>query len=122
MWDALSDELALASADILRSESRGIRDHIVLSQIRDFPFRRLLRLEVLLASRYISSGRTLRKTRPLPSNGYMQTTQKTLLPILLYLQRRCIETKVTRLLPACRLNVFTETLLSNGSTCHDMFS
>jgi hypothetical protein len=36
--------LALASAVILGSESRGTRDHILLSQIRDFPFCRLLRL------------------------------------------------------------------------------
>jgi hypothetical protein len=36
--------LALSSAVILGSESRGTRDHILLSQIRDFPFRRLLRL------------------------------------------------------------------------------
>jgi membrane-associated phospholipid phosphatase len=36
--------LALASAVILGSESRGTCDHILLSQIRDFPFRRLLRL------------------------------------------------------------------------------
>jgi hypothetical protein len=36
--------LALASAVILGSESRGTRDHILLSQIRDFPFRGLLRL------------------------------------------------------------------------------
>jgi hypothetical protein len=36
--------LALASAVIFGSESRGTRDHILLSQIRDFPFRRLLRL------------------------------------------------------------------------------
>jgi hypothetical protein len=36
--------LALASAVILRSEPLGTRDHILLSQIRDFPFRRLLRL------------------------------------------------------------------------------
>jgi hypothetical protein len=36
--------LALASGVILGSESRGTRDHILLSQIRDFPFRRLLRL------------------------------------------------------------------------------
>jgi hypothetical protein len=35
--------LAFASAVILGSESRGTRDHILLSQIRDFPFRRLLR-------------------------------------------------------------------------------
>jgi hypothetical protein len=34
--------LALASAVILGSESRGTRDHVLLSQIRDFPFRRLL--------------------------------------------------------------------------------
>jgi hypothetical protein len=53
MWSALSDErtglplkllLVLASAVIFGSESRVIRDHILLSQIRDFPFRRLLRL------------------------------------------------------------------------------
>jgi hypothetical protein len=36
--------LALASAVILGSESLGTHDHILLSQIRDFPFRRLLRL------------------------------------------------------------------------------
>jgi hypothetical protein len=41
MWGALSDErtgLVLASAVVLGSESRGTRDHILLSQIRDFPF------------------------------------------------------------------------------------
>jgi hypothetical protein len=36
--------LALASAGIFGSESRRTRGHILLSQIRDFPFRRLLRL------------------------------------------------------------------------------
>jgi hypothetical protein len=36
--------VALVSAFILGSESRGTRDHILLSQIRDFPFCRLLRL------------------------------------------------------------------------------
>jgi hypothetical protein len=36
--------LALATAVILGSESRGACDHILLPQIRDFPFRRLLRL------------------------------------------------------------------------------
>jgi hypothetical protein len=36
--------LTLVSAVIFASESHGIRDHILLSQIRDFPFRRLLRL------------------------------------------------------------------------------
>jgi hypothetical protein len=36
--------LALAGAVMFGSESRGTRDHILLSQIQDFPFRRLLRL------------------------------------------------------------------------------
>jgi hypothetical protein len=36
--------LVLASAVILGSESRRTRGHILLSQIRDFPFRRFLRL------------------------------------------------------------------------------
>jgi hypothetical protein len=36
--------LAFASAVILGSEFRGTRDHILLSQISDFPSRRLLRL------------------------------------------------------------------------------
>jgi hypothetical protein len=36
--------LALASAVFLGSESLGTRDHILLSQILNFPFRRLLRL------------------------------------------------------------------------------
>jgi hypothetical protein len=36
--------LALASAVIFGSESRGTRDHILLFQILYFPFRRLLRL------------------------------------------------------------------------------
>jgi hypothetical protein len=36
--------LALVSADIFGSDSHGTRDHNLLSQIRDFPFCRLLRL------------------------------------------------------------------------------
>jgi hypothetical protein len=36
--------LGLASAVMLGFKSRGTHDHILLSQIRDFPFRRLLRL------------------------------------------------------------------------------
>jgi hypothetical protein len=36
--------LALVRAFILGCKSRGTCDHILLSQIRDFPFRRLLRL------------------------------------------------------------------------------
>jgi hypothetical protein len=56
VWGALSDErmghlqlpLALASTVILGSEFRGTLDHILLSQIRDFPFCRLLQLAGLL--------------------------------------------------------------------------
>jgi hypothetical protein len=52
LWGALSDErvcllymlLALAIVVFIGSESLGTRDHILLSQIWDFPFRRLLRL------------------------------------------------------------------------------
>jgi hypothetical protein len=36
--------LALASTDIFGSDSQGTGDHNLLSQIREFPFRRLLRL------------------------------------------------------------------------------
>jgi hypothetical protein len=53
MWGARSDErTGLSFTDaagarqpiILGSESRWTRDHILLSQIRKFPFRRLIRL------------------------------------------------------------------------------
>jgi hypothetical protein len=49
-------------------------------------------------------GRTSRKTYPLPSNGYILTAKKTPLPLLLYLQRRCIETEVIGLLPEYSLS------------------
>jgi hypothetical protein len=39
--------LLILSTVILGSQSLGTNDHIVLSQIRDFPFRRLLRLSGL---------------------------------------------------------------------------
>jgi hypothetical protein len=53
IWGVLSDETAalsfalaagLVSAVNLESEFLGTREHILLSQIRDFTFRRLLRL------------------------------------------------------------------------------
>jgi hypothetical protein len=64
--------LVLASAVILVSEPRGTRDHILLSQIRDFPFSRLLRLaglrwrystpppftELITCSPFVTSGRS----------------------------------------------------------------
>jgi hypothetical protein len=77
-----------------------------------------LNWQLLLASRYIDCSRTSRKTRPLPSNGYMRTIQKTLLPLLLYFQRHCIETEVIWLLPAYSL--FSESLPSKKSTCHNI--
>jgi hypothetical protein len=52
--------LALASAIFLGSESLGTRDHILLSQIWDFPFRRLLRL----------AGSRWRYSTPPPHGGY----------------------------------------------------
>jgi hypothetical protein len=97
MWGALSMTrrrvcdlqllLALASSVILGSESRGARDYILLSQIRDFPFRRPLRLPglrwrysappprgIIMSSRLfhiiyslgLTVGRSLVSTVPLP--------------------------------------------------------
>jgi hypothetical protein len=74
--------LALASAIIFMSDSRGTRDHILLSQIRDFPFRRLLRL-ARLRWRYSTppSQGSLRKypgsPNCLPYNHFQRTEWKT---------------------------------------------
>jgi hypothetical protein len=57
--------LALASAVFLGSESLGTGDHILLSQIWDFPFRRLLRLA---GSRW--------RFRPCLHTGYSTTTNR----------------------------------------------
>jgi hypothetical protein len=54
--------LVLASAVIFGSESSRTRGHILLSQIRDFPFRRLLRL----------SGSRWRYSTP-PPHGYIES-------------------------------------------------
>jgi hypothetical protein len=56
--------LGLASAVIFVSESRGTHDHILLSQIRDFHFRCLLRLTGL-RWRYSTLPRLLELTNPL---------------------------------------------------------
>jgi hypothetical protein len=120
LWGALSDERTSLSfvyaagpgqVAFLGSESLGTRGHILLSQIWDFTFRRLLWLAGsrwryltllhtgqvqfstgvnLLAPRYIVSGRTITpKTHPFPSNIW---------PILLRI----------------RWNVLSESLLNNG--------
>jgi hypothetical protein len=113
--------LALASAVFLDSESLGTRVHILLSQIWDFPFRRLLRLAgsqcryssfLLTVSSYSSSARTPRKTPsiccqecmfigPLPNNGYMRKTENTSFDLVLF----CV--RVFRALPR------------KMSTCHN---
>jgi hypothetical protein len=53
--------LAFDSAVILGSESLGIREHILLSQIQDFPFRRLLWLSGLRWSTHICGTRIERE-------------------------------------------------------------
>jgi hypothetical protein len=101
----------------------GTRDHILLSQIWDFPFRRLLRLagsrwrystmpphgflcQWTTSPRYIAPARTA------------QETSLPLLPILSLPGKQCIRraAALQRLL-YCRL--FTQFFLGNGSTCHN---
>jgi hypothetical protein len=114
--------LALASAVIFWSESRGTHDHILLSQIRDFPFRRLIRLAgsrwrystlpphgdnsmvSLSSSRYITSGRP-QHTTPFPNNSSIV--------LVLCLPHRCIETAVVACVFVAAENVFNESLPSN---------
>jgi hypothetical protein len=56
------------------------------------------------------------KLYPLPSNGYMQSTQKTPLPLLLYLQSVAQQRKLSDFcLPIrCGGNVFSDPLSTNG--------
>jgi hypothetical protein len=84
MWGALSDErtglsfkiaAGLSSAVNLWSESRRTCDNILLSQIWDFPFRRLLRLAGL-RWRY-STPPPQGICRTLLYNHFARTTQKT---------------------------------------------
>jgi hypothetical protein len=95
--------LALASGVIFGHESRGTRDHILLPQIQNFPFCRLLRL----------AGLRWRYSIPPPHRGSDQaltltfdyniserTTQKTLLLWLMRIR--------------CRGNVFTEPFHNSG--------
>jgi hypothetical protein len=114
--------LALARAVIFGSESRGTRDHILLSQIRDFPFRRLLRLAGLRwrystppphgsppsdsrmhslisnSSRYCVLIRCCGNvsSNPLPSNGCPSTVDSLILGTCL--PNRCIAMNVSAVL------------------------
>jgi hypothetical protein len=115
--------LALASAFILGSESRGTRDHILLSQIRDFPLCHLLRLAGhgphrkqglyclgnLFTARYLAidvlyccnaPGCSL-VTGPLPGKGK---------PFAYFWPRIFL-----------RENMFILLFPSNGCTCHNTF-
>jgi hypothetical protein len=96
--------LVLASVVNLRSASRGTRNHILLSQIRDspnlvgqvpvfiFPRNRVTRLySQTLGSLFIASDRTQQKIS-FPNNSSIVTE--------VCLSRRCIET-VVRLLFTC---------------------
>jgi hypothetical protein len=98
--------LALASAVIFGSESRRTRIHILLSQIRDFPFRRLLRLA---RSRW-------RYSIPPPHGDELSLTAG----FSLYSLKSHHSTEHTApvLLAACVLRA----LRSNGSQRHIMFS
>jgi hypothetical protein len=84
--------LTLASAVIFGSESSGTRDHILLSQIRDFPFRRLLRL----------AGLRWRYSTPPPHGSW----------ILLY--NHFARTPRKHLLSHIVLGMFTAPFHSNG--------
>jgi hypothetical protein len=85
--------LVFASAVIFGSESRGIRDHILLSQIRDIHFRRLIRL----------AGLRWRYSTTPPYNPFARTEEKTHFPTLPVV---CIGIRR-------RGNVFTELLPRN---------
>jgi hypothetical protein len=79
MWGALSDgrtglSFAIISAVILGSESRGTREHILLSQIRDFPFRHLPR----------RAGLQWRYSTAPPHGDYLKFTSCFLMFVLAY--------------------------------------
>jgi hypothetical protein len=110
--------LILVSAVISGSESRGTRDHILLSQIRDFPFRRLLRF----------AGLRWRYSNPPPHRIDWVLIWPAACIAYRYPRKCCwmfvyTETcSVSSWCPEIYLhgNVFVNAFLSNGSTCHNM--
>jgi hypothetical protein len=130
--------LAIDSAVIFWSESRRIRGHILLSQIWDFAFRRLLRLAgsrwrystdiycwlLLIYSRVASRHR---KHVRCPAMDIWEPHRKRLLR---YRFHCYIHSAVARqrklcfcfLSIRCSGNVFIESLPRNGSTCHSKLS
>jgi hypothetical protein len=92
--------LALTSAVILGFEWLGTRDRILLSQIWDFPFRRLLRL----------AGSRWRYSTPPPHGLCSLRADPTENTVSILLAQQYIDCS---LFIRCSGNVFTETLLSN---------
>jgi hypothetical protein len=102
MWGALSLRrgrvcrlqllLALANAVIFGSESRRTRGHILLSQIRDFPFRRLLRLASELCSLFVISRNGPHRKYPVSNSNFI--VDCVFVASGTYLPKRCPETVV----------------------------
>jgi hypothetical protein len=96
--------LALARAVIFGSKSRRTRGHILLSQIRDFPFRHVFLLRAFITPRHGPHRKRSHCcwqggfTSPLPSNTHPTVARV-----------------------GFRGNVFTESLSSNGYTRHSIF-
>jgi hypothetical protein len=126
--------LAIASAVIVGSESRWTRNHILLLQIRDFHFRRVLRLAGL-RWRYLTppphgmTSRTAsyiayqypRKCRLIPQRhvGFQESNSVETTFIFVSQETCC----VTSWFPRINLygNVFVNSFPSNGSTCHNIY-
>jgi hypothetical protein len=99
--------LALASAVIFGSESRRTRGHILLSQIRDFPFRRFLRL----------AGSRWRYSIPPPHGWDADRTKDSLFILHGPHRKRSIQQLFyCCMCIRCRCNVLTELLPSNIHT------
>jgi hypothetical protein len=140
IWGALSDErtglsftvqLALASAVILGFKSLGTCDHILLSQIWDFPFHRLLRLAGL-QWRYSTPpphGNELNSRMTAPFYNFRRNEYKSpclTVPLLFcfsvfnHFRGDCCSAMDFSAAIRCSGNVITEPLFSNGRipACH----
>jgi hypothetical protein len=112
--------LGLPNAVFLASESLGTRDHILLSQIWDFPFHRLLRLTWLLSSLYNLGTDHTERIPPLLTD---MLSSCCLVMVCVLLMWQC---------SGCHENVFTgcwlamENFLLNyfgfQPSCHDIIS
>jgi hypothetical protein len=116
--------LALASAVLLGSEFLGTRDHILLSQIWDFPFRRFL---LLAGSRWRYStlpphGFAL-LAAGLQDNSSARTPRKTVAPLLRVCLPSCCIAMVTArttpktsyVIPSQRLHLSSDCCLATSN-------